>query len=340
MLLYTKTTRVALREFGIQIPSAPDKTDRILAALRKHPVLGTCEDAWHLQRDDTLISREDLLRVHSPAYVERLFSDELEPALLEAFELVDAEGKYHRYTPETATRRLRELFENTMRGLAGTYQCCVEALRHGFCFYLGGGAHHAHRDFGHGFCVVNDSVVALRRLQAEGRIRTAWVIDVDAHKGDGTAALTEGDPTIRTLSAHMAEGWPLDGPARNPDGELRPAFIPSDIDVPIRSGEEPEYVARLDTALQELAAWERPDVGLVLCGADPYEEDELPSTQGLSLSLERMNERDHLVYSFLRDRGIPAAFLMAGGYGNHAWKPYVQFLTSVLRCKPGSSPSA
>ncbi len=340
MLLYTKTTRVALREFGIQIPSAPDKTDRILAALREHSTLGTCEHAWHLERDDTVITREDLLRVHSPEYVERLFSDQLEAAILQAFELVDVHGRYNRYTPETATRRLGELFQNTMHGLAGAYQCCVEAMKHGFCFYLGGGAHHAHWDFGHGFCVVNDSVVALRRLQSEGRIRTAWVIDVDAHKGDGTAALTQGDPTIRTLSVHMAEGWPLDGPARDEHGDLRPAFIASDIDVPIRAGEEPEYLTRLSAALERLATWEQPDMAIVLCGADPYEKDELQSTQGLQLSSAQMDERDHLIHGFLRDRGIPAAFLMAGGYGDHAWEPYVQFLTDVLRCTPDSVGSA
>lgn len=340
MLLYTETTRTALREFGIQIPSAPDKTHRILAALRRHPKLGSCEGSWHLERDDTVISREDLLRAHSPDYVDRLFSDELEAALLQAFELVDAQGRYNRYAPETATRRLRELFQNTMHGLAGTYQCCIEALRYGFCFYLGGGAHHAHRDFGHGFCVVNDSVVALRRLRAEKRIRTAWVIDVDAHKGDGTAALTHGDPSIRTLSVHMAEGWPLDGPARDEDGNLKPAFVPSDIDVPIRAGEEPQYLARLNTALERLAAWEHPDLALVLCGADPYEKDGLQSTQNLRLSLAQLGERDHLIHRFLRDRGIPAAFLMAGGYGDNAWEPYVQFLTHVLRCRPESTKSA
>jgi hypothetical protein len=53
-----------------------------------------------------------------------------------------------------------------------------------------------------------------------------------------------------------------------------------------------------------------------------------------------MGERDNLIYAFLRDRGIPAAFLMAGGYGDHAWEPYVQFLTNVLTCTRDSTESA
>ena len=71
--------------------------------------------------------------------------------------------------------------------------------------------HHAQRAYGDGFCIVNDIVIAIRKLQAEGLVRTAWVIDIDAHKGDGTAAITLGDDSIITLSIHMAQGWPLDG---------------------------------------------------------------------------------------------------------------------------------
>jgi len=86
---------------------------------------------------------------------------------------------------------------------------------------------------------VNDLVIALRRLQFENRIRSAWVIDVDAHKGDGTAAITAGDQSIVTLSIHMARGWPLDQPERDTDGRLNPSFIPSTIDILMEAGEEP-----------------------------------------------------------------------------------------------------
>jgi hypothetical protein len=41
-------------------------------------------------------------------------------------------------------------------------------------------------------------------------------------------------------------------------------------------------------------------------------------------------ERDQLVYQFLKDRGIPSAFVMAGGYGEYSWKVYAQFLEWAL----------
>jgi acetoin utilization deacetylase AcuC-like enzyme len=186
--------------------------------------------------------------------------------------------------------------------------------------------HHAQRDGGAGFCLVNDLAIALRRLQFEQRIRSAWVIDLDAHKGDGTAAITAGDSSIATLSIHMARGWPLDQPERDADGRPNPSFVPSTIDIPIEAGEEPLYNQRLEAGLERLADIGPPDLALVIDGADPYELDELPSTAGLRLSLGQLLQRDQLVYSFLKNRGVPGAWVMAGGYGRNSWRVYTQFL--------------
>jgi acetoin utilization deacetylase AcuC-like enzyme len=190
--------------------------------------------------------------------------------------------------------------------------------------------HHAQKDHGNGFCLLNDIVIALRKLQAEDVIKRAWVIDVDAHKGDGSAALTAGDDSVTTLSIHMAEGWPLDGEKYDRDGKLNPSFIPSDIDIPIAAGEEHLYVTRLKEGLNMLGSRPPADIAVVVAGADPYEKDELPSAQLLQLSLEQLRERDLLIYDFLRKKSIPTAYLMAGGYGESAWKVYTQFLEWAL----------
>lgn len=348
MILYRPSSGHSLAEFGISIPTAPDRAARILEALRSDPALREREAEWLIGPRAVQMTRDDLLRAHERTYVDRLFTSEVEDVLKAAFELVDVNGRYHRYDPERASRPLSELFDPKLTGLGGTYQACLEALDRGFCFYFGGGAHHAHPDFGHGFCVVNDSAVALRKLQAEGAIRTAWVIDVDAHKGDGTADIFSKDPSVVTLSVHMARGWPLNGRKTRTNDTPNPAFIPSDIDVPIGRGENSEYVPRLAAALEDLADHPLPpadgtdgddnggpDLALVLLGADPYEHDELPSTAGLKLTLEQFWERDRLIYDFLSEREIPQAYLMAGGYGARAWEPYPPFLRSVLRERLG-----
>jgi len=335
MILHRPGHGAPLADFGIQIPAAPDRIAKILEAIRKDPVLGPIENRWLIGDDGSALTRTDLGRAHSSEYVARLFSDDIEKILTEVYELVDASGNYHRYDPRTAKHPLRELFDRSLRAQAGTYQCCRVAAERGFCFYLGGGGHHAHRDFGHGFCVINDIVIPLRRMQAEGRIKTAWVIDVDAHKGDGVAAITEGDTSIVTLSAHMAHGWPLDLPEYREDGSRHPSYIPSDIDIPIEHGEEKDYCSRLREGLERLTDFAEADFALVELGADPYERDALPSTAPLTLSLDQMLERDLLIYDFLKRRKIPTAYLMSGGYGEHSWEPYPPFLTHALKDRLG-----
>ncbi len=190
--------------------------------------------------------------------------------------------------------------------------------------------HHAHADHGSGFCIINDIVIAARKMQAEHGAEKVWIIDTDAHKGDGTAGATQGDDTIVTLSIHMASGWPMDGPPILPNGSPNPAHTPSDIEIPIESGEEPKYLERLDQGLAQLAASGPADLAIVVSGADPFEKDELPSTAKLKLTLEQLMARDKMVYHFLRDRRIPTAFLMAGGYGDEVWKVFSQFLIWAL----------
>jgi acetoin utilization deacetylase AcuC-like enzyme len=190
--------------------------------------------------------------------------------------------------------------------------------------------HHAQRDYGSGFCLLNDIVIAIRKLQAENAIKRAWVVDVDAHKGDGTAALTERDDSVKTLSIHMAKGWPLDGEKYIAGGKLNPSFIPSDIDIPIGEDEDQLYVTKLEEGLNLLARQPKADLAVVVAGADAYGKDELPSAKLLKLTLAQLKERDLLVYNFLKNQGIPQAYLMAGGYGESSWEVYLQFLEWAL----------
>ena len=330
MIIYDKNLKEGLSEFGIEIPIHHSRAARTFEKLKGHEILGPKIDQWLVSSINETVTRKDLLRVHSADYVARLYSDKLEDEIIRTFELIDDNGRYYRYNPHNATLALTKLFERLLLKAAGTAQCCRVALEKEFCFAFGGGMHHAKRDYGAGFCMVNDIVVALRKLQAENLIRTAWVIDLDAHKGDGTAVLTREDSSITTLSIHMAHGWPLDGEAYDHQGRLNPSFVPSDIDIPVGTGEEHLYVAKLQAGLEKLVGIGSPDMAIVLAGSDPYEKDELPSTAELKLSLQQLKERDLLVYHYLKDRGIPRAYVTAGGYGEHSWEVDYQFIEWAL----------
>jgi acetoin utilization deacetylase AcuC-like enzyme len=330
MIIYDKNLKEGLTEFGIEIPVHHSRAARTFEKLKNHKILGPKIDQWFISSINETITRNDLLRVHSNDYVARLYSDKLEDEIIRTFELIDDNGRYFRYNPDKATIPLTQLFDRLLFKVAGTVQCCRVALKKEFCFAFGGGMHHAKSDYGAGFCLVNDIVIALRKLQAENLIRSAWVIDLDAHKGDGTAVLTEEDSSITTLSIHMARGWPLDGEAYDQQGRLNPSFVPSDIDIPVAAGEDHLYVAKLEEGLEKLVNNGAPDIALVLAGSDPYEKDELPSTGELNLSLSQLKERDLLVYHFLKAHEIPSAYVTAGGYGKRSWEVDWQFIEWAL----------
>ena len=194
------------------------------------------------------------------------------------------------------------------RSVGATIGAARAALAGGVATNLAGGTHHASADKGGGYCVFNDAAVAARLMQAEWhRARRALlrvaIIDLDVHQGNGSAAIFRDDPTVFTLSLHGAKNFPF----RKERSDL-------DVDLPDGCTDAP-YLRALDTALAEL--WRRHEAappGLVfyVAGADPHEGDRLGR---LKLSTAGLAERDWRVFSALRERGIPVAVSMAGGYG-------------------------
>ncbi|AEJ20349.1 histone deacetylase superfamily [Gracilinema caldarium DSM 7334] len=360
ILLYDPALDMRFPDYGIQIPIRDRRALAVLEYLKKkiippmRPVhsLASAADMLSIPEGDRHISREDIARAHDANFVAALFGEGLEKELIKTYELMDEQGRFRRYSPGDAVRPLSELFTTIRAQVWGTYLACRLALAHrskpsgvsseplstnnsnpGFCYYLGGGMHHARYDSGAGFCLLNDIIIAARRLKAEGLISSIWIIDLDAHKGDGTAELASGDPCILTLSIHMALGWPLDPETLAHAVPSRAPLVASDVDIPVSKEDQASYVSRLASGLLQLemlSGGKKPDLAIVVDGADPYEKDELPSSVDLQLPLDTCVKRDMTVFSFLRDRAIPSTWLLAGGYGDYAWEPPAHFLTKVL----------
>jgi acetoin utilization deacetylase AcuC-like enzyme len=172
-------------------------------------------------------------------------------------------------------------------------------LRGGFGANLGGGFHHAYPDHGEGFCAIHDVAVAVRRLQADGAIQKAMVVDTDVHHGNGTAAIFRGDPSVFTISIHQEKNYPAHKP-------------PSSIDLNMMDrADDDEYLGALVPAVQKALDEFRPELLFYVGGADPFCEDQLG---GLSLTKNGLKERDRRVFEEARRRGIPVATTLAGGY--------------------------
>jgi acetoin utilization deacetylase AcuC-like enzyme len=192
-----------------------------------------------------------------------------------------------------------ELVERGRRAVAGTIAAAHHALEHGVAMNLGGGTHHAGRNFARGYCLFNDVAVALARLRFEGLAGRAVVIDCDVHQGDGTAQIFARDPGTFTLSLHGARNYPF-------------TRVPSDLDVDIASGTGDErYLRALAEALDFALPRARADVAFYLAGADPWVGDRLGR---LALSKPGLRARDALVLDRLGALGVPACVVLAGGY--------------------------
>ena len=193
-----------------------------------------------------------------------------------------------------------ELVERVRYSVGATTSVCRFALQEGIAVSLGGGTHHACRAEGQGFCMFNDIMVALRVMQAEGRIRRALVVDCDVHQGNGTAEIAQRDPTIFTFSIHGEKNFPY----RKIPGDL-------DIGLPDKTGDD-AYLTALRTGLNSALALSRPDMVVYLAGADVYERDRLGR---LALTKAGIAARDQLVLTRCRQDQLPVAVTMAGGYG-------------------------
>jgi acetoin utilization deacetylase AcuC-like enzyme len=164
---------------------------------------------------------------------------------------------------------------------------------------VGGGFHHGFAGHGEGFCAINDIAVAIRRLQRDGAIRRAMVVDCDVHHGNGTAAIFAGDPSVFTLSIHQLNNYPAQKP-------------PSSLDIHLADGVgDAEYLNRLGNGYRAALSLFHPDLIVYAAGADPYYDDQLG---GLSLTMDGLQDRDSLVIGTARKKGIPVAIVLAGGY--------------------------
>lgn len=319
-IFYHPKNDLALIDYGIEIPVAKDRALKVFESIKEiNPALQTFDPINLIKT-----TREDLLRVHNEDYVARLFDSEetLLKELMSCFELIKEDGSYHRYNPSIATKKLSDAFGIILNRVAMTYVSSKAALESGFSYHLGGGMHHAMSFGGRGFGLLNDIVITLRKLQSEELIKTAWVVDVDAHKGDGTSELTCNDSSITTLSIHMRDGWPLDQGTKDD-----PWFIPSNVEIGVGSEECSLYLSKLEAGLKELESkYQRPDIVIVVNGADPYEHDGLVSSGLLKLTKEEMLKRDLMIFDFFNERKIPQSYVMSGGYGDKSWEIYSQFL--------------
>ncbi len=192
------------------------------------------------------------------------------------------------------------LVARSLATTGGSIAATRSALENGLSGQLAGGTHHAHRDFGSGYCVFNDLAVAALAILAEGNVARIAIIDLDVHQGDGNAAILAGNAAVFVLSVHGEKNFPF-------------RKVPSTLDVGLADGtEDAAYLRALAGALERVADF-RPELILYLSGVDALASDKLGR---LSLTFDGLERRDRMVFQFCRGRGIPVSIAIGGGYAD------------------------
>ncbi|MBE5074430.1 histone deacetylase [Erythrobacteraceae bacterium E2-1 Yellow Sea] len=222
--------------------------------------------------------------VHCPTYVDEVFRAAVPP---------DKERRIG--FPVTSHIASRVRHTN-----GGTWLAAQLARQHGYAANSAAGSHHALHDSGAGYCVFNDLAVCANRLLAEGDAARVLIVDLDVHQGDGTASLMAGRDNVFTLSLHADKNFPV-----------RKAR--STLDLPLPDGlDDDGYMAVLTRHLPQVLDEFAPDFVLYQAGVDPHAEDKLGR---LALSDDGLIARDRFVIGAVRQRGLPVASALGGGYG-------------------------
>ncbi|WP_101065353.1 acetoin utilization protein AcuC [Roseovarius salinarum] len=198
---------------------------------------------------------------HTPRYVAAL-------ERAEAAGAVDAATRTRHGLGTLSNPVFNEMFRRPATAAGGSL-LAAELLRDGGIVYNpGGGTHHGLADRASGFCYLNDPVLALRALFAQGLSRIAYV-DIDAHHCDGVEDALGGTEGLVTISTHEEGRWPFTG--RLEDDARGTAF---NLPLPRGAGDA-DFALALHELILPAVARHRPQAIVLQCGADAVAEDPL-----------------------------------------------------------------
>ncbi len=194
-----------------------------------------------------------------------------------------------------------ELVKRSFLAVNGTLLTARLALQKGIACHLAGGTHHAHYDFGSGFCVFNDLAYTSLTLLKNKELGRLLIFDCDVHQGDGTARILSSEKNVFTCSIHSEKNFP----ARKAN---------SDLDIGLEDGINwNAYKESLVYALKKCLQAILPDLVLYVAGVDVHINDKLGR---LNIDDFGLMQRELLILDFFKNKGIPVATVIGGGYSN------------------------
>lgn len=180
---------------------------------------------------------------------------------------------------------------------------------------LGGGLHHGFHGKASGFCIYNDSSIAIRYMQEKYNARVLYV-DTDAHHGDGVQWAFYDEPNVCTFSIHETGRYLFPGTGNVTERGNGQGYGTS-FNFPIDAfTEDDSYLMIYEKALTEVFEYFKPDVVLTQNGADSHYFDPLTHLYGTMKIYREIPKLAHkLAHEYCDGRWIAV-----GGGGYDIWR--------------------
>ncbi len=204
----------------------------------------------------------DIITVHTSKYVDLIFK------------LAESNKSYDFETPVSASilEGLMYIIGGSISSGRSIYEGSVDRAVN-----LGGGFHHAGRDFGGGFCIFNDIAILAETLRRNYNAEKILILDFDVHFGDGTSAIFYSDPKVLYISIHQDPKTIFPGTGFIEQiGEGEGEGYNVNIPLPPRTGED-AYLLALKSILIPLSEEFKPDIIIANGGSDAHFADHLGS---------------------------------------------------------------
>ena len=212
--------------------------------------------------------KEDLLLVHEESYVNHIF------------ELAEQCKPYDIETPVSPS-----ILEAALLIVGGsmlvTEMVYRGELKRGIS--LGGGLHHAGKNYGGGFCLFNDVAIATQHARQRLHAKRILIVDYDVHFGNGTSDIFYSDPQVLFISLHQDPRtiYPGTGFVEQVGRGAGEGF---NVNVPLPPGTTDSlYLKAVREIVVPLAREFKPEIILANGGSDPHFADSLGS---LALSVQ------------------------------------------------------
>jgi acetoin utilization deacetylase AcuC-like enzyme len=281
----------ALHDMGGLHPESPARLHAI-----NDQLIASGLDTGLAHRDAPLASREQLCRVHAPAYVDRIFADAPQQGMI----WLDPDTGMSPHSLNAALRAAGA-------GVFAVDLLMSKEISAAFCGIRPPG-HHAEHGRAMGFCIFNNIAVAAAHALTAHRLERVAVVDFDVHHGNGTEEIFQAEDRVLFCSTFQHPFYPHSGAA------TRSAHI---VNVPLPAGSNGNAFRRAveDRWLPALHA-HRPQLILVSAGFDAHIEDEMA---GMALVEDDYAWVTTQIHDLARQYGDGRIVsMLEGGYALHA----------------------